>query len=83
MEEPISLRDFLTVKEASTYLCVSESIVRRSVKEKKIPYHRMYGKILFSKTALDEHIHSITITPIISDEDTVSIKAKKILRRIR
>ena len=43
----------LTVKELSNYLCVSESTIRKMVREYKIPFIRILSKILFDKSKID------------------------------
>lgn len=76
-------QDCFTVKEAAKYLRISESIVRRSVKENRIPYHRIYGKILFSRAALEKHIGDITIAPITDNKEKATLIAMKLLNKIR
>ena len=45
-----------TVKEVSEYLRVSESCIRKAIRENKIPYFRVMSKILFDKSAIDKLI---------------------------
>ena len=45
-----------TVKEVSDYLRVSESCIRKAIRENKIPYFRIMSKILFDKSAIDRLI---------------------------
>ena len=43
----------LTVKELAVYLCVSESTVRKMVRESRIPFTKILSKILFNKSIID------------------------------
>lgn len=44
---------FLSVKELSDYLSISESLVRKLVKKGELPHNRLGAKILFSKSEID------------------------------
>lgn len=46
-------RIIFNVKEISKYLSVSESTIRKLIREKKIPHFRIYSKILFDKEVID------------------------------
>jgi excisionase family DNA binding protein len=41
--------DIMNVSEAAKYLRVSESIIRRLVKQTRIPYFKIEGRYLFYK----------------------------------
>lgn len=41
------------VKELAKYLSVSESTIRKLIREKKIPHYRIFSKILFDKEVID------------------------------
>ena len=56
-------RVIMNVAEASEFLRVSESIVRRLIKEKRIPFHKIEGRYLFYKLKLEEWISALTINP--------------------
>ena len=45
-----------TVKEVAEYLNVSESTIRKAVREKTIPYYRIYKKIFFSQKDTEKWI---------------------------
>lgn len=47
-------RVVFNVKEVAKYLSVSESTIRKIIREKKIPHYRIYSKILFDKEIVDE-----------------------------
>lgn len=47
------MRKVLNVKELKDYLSVSESTVRKLVRENKIPYFRIASKILFDQEKID------------------------------
>jgi len=46
----------LTVPGAAGFLCVSESIIRRLIKEHRIPYFQIEGRYLFYVPALERWI---------------------------
>jgi excisionase family DNA binding protein len=52
----------LTVAEAAVFLRISESIVRRLIRERRIPYFRIEGRYLFYRPVLEEWVRSLTIT---------------------
>lgn len=43
----------MTVKELADYVCISESTVRKLVRESKIPFVKVLSKILFNKQKVD------------------------------
>lgn len=47
-------RRLLTVRELAEYLCVSESTVRKMVRESRIPFTKILSKILFNKSIIDD-----------------------------
>lgn len=51
-------RMVFNVKEVTKYLSVSESTVRKLVREKKIPHFRILSKILFDKELIDKWINN-------------------------
>lgn len=51
-------RVIFNVKELTKYLYVSESTVRKLVREKKIPHFRIISKILFDKEQVDNWINN-------------------------
>ena len=55
--------DIMNVSEAAKYLRVSESIIRRLVKQARIPYFKIEGRYLFYKLKLVEWIGTLTIQP--------------------
>ena len=46
------MEQFYEVPEIMKFLCMSESSIRRLVREDKIPYYKIKGKILFRKSEL-------------------------------
>ena len=48
----------MNVKEVKEYLSVSESTIRKLVRENKIPYFRVASKILFEQEKIDQWIES-------------------------
>jgi len=47
------MRKVLNVSELKDYLSVSESTIRKLVRENKIPYFRIASKILFDQEKID------------------------------
>ena len=52
---------FLTIREASQYLNVSESLLYKLVETKKIPHIRIGRKILFDLKKLDQYIEENSV----------------------
>ena len=52
------MRKVLNVKEVKDYLSVSESTIRKLVRENKIPYFRIASKILFDQEKIDQWVDS-------------------------
>ncbi len=46
-------------KEISGYLSISVSMIRKLIREKKIPFHRIGTKYLFDKKEIDEWLKSM------------------------
>lgn len=55
-------RIILNVKEVTKYLSVSESTIRKLVREKKIPHFRILSKILFDKELIDKWVSNNQIS---------------------
>ena len=47
-----------TVRSVAEYLACSESSIRKLVKENKIPYYKIFAKILFDKYTIDRWLSS-------------------------
>lgn len=52
----------LTVTEAAEFLRVSQSIIRRLIREKRIPYFQIEGRYLFHLPALEAWISQKIVT---------------------
>lgn len=63
-----------TVKEVAEYIGCSESSIRKLVKEKKIPYYKIYAKILFDKIAIDKWVYDNQIYQIENDNSELDVK---------
>ena len=50
------MRKVMNVKEIKDYLSVSESTIRKLVRENKIPYFKVASKILFEQEKIDQWI---------------------------
>lgn len=53
----------LTVAEAAASLRVSESIVRRLIKERRIPFFQIEGRYLFYRPVLERWMTEISVKP--------------------
>lgn len=51
-------RTIFDVKECKEYLHIKDSLIRKLVKESKIPYFRLGSKIMFNKESIDLWIHN-------------------------
>lgn len=51
IEKPV-----FNVEELSKYLHISQSSIRKLVRERKIPYYRILSRIFFDKETIDEWI---------------------------
>lgn len=52
------INQMMTVKELAKYIYVSESTIRKLVRESKIPFIRIFSKILFDKRKIEQWIES-------------------------
>ena len=57
-------KQMLTVKELAVYFCASESTIRKMVRESRIPFIRIFSKILFNKSVIDNWINSNQVNSI-------------------
>lgn len=48
------MKKVLNVKELKEYLSVSESTIRKLVRENKVPFFRIASKILFDQEVIDK-----------------------------
>ncbi len=53
----------MTVADTAAFLRVSESLVRRLIREKRIPFFQIDGRYLFYRPALEEWVQSKTVRP--------------------
>ena len=75
----ISERTIMNVPDVAVFLRVSESTIRKLVKEKKIPYFKIEGRYLFYRGALEKWVNSLTIEPEKgSTEGEASHKAEEV-----
>lgn len=54
-------KTMITVKELAKKLGISQSTVRKMVREKKIPFNKIMSKILFDKSTIDSWIEKNTV----------------------
>lgn len=55
-EEKTGVKRVLDSTEAAQYLGISYWLIRKLVREKKIPYYKIESKTLFTKEILDKYI---------------------------
>ena len=55
-EEKAGAKRVLDSTEAAQYLGISYWLIRKLVREKKIPYYKIESKTLFTKEILDKYI---------------------------
>jgi len=55
--------EIMDVKEASGFLKISEAKLRRLVNEKRVPYFRIDGRILFSRSSVESWVESLIVQP--------------------
>ena len=60
-----NMNRMMTVKELANYLNCSESVIRKLKREKKIPYLKLAGKILFNKEKIDKWIQALEVEVLI------------------
>jgi excisionase family DNA binding protein len=75
-------KEVLNVAEVAQYLGLSESLIRRLIREKKIPFQKVESRYLFFLPAIKEWLASITIKPGDLDGDSEEEKAKQIALEI-
>lgn len=55
-EEKVGVKRVLDSTQAAQYLGISYWLIRKLVREKKIPYYKIESKTLFTKEILDKYI---------------------------
>jgi excisionase family DNA binding protein len=66
MEDP----KILNVRDAAKFLRISESIIRRLIREQRIPFFKIEGRYLFSRTVIENWVTGLSITPV---NDTIEV----------
>jgi excisionase family DNA binding protein len=62
-DKPEPRETVLTVADAARFLRISESVVRRLIRERRIPHFKIEGRYLFYRPVLEEWMRSLTIVP--------------------
>ena len=60
---PLNKDEIMDVKGAAGFLKISEAKLRRLVNDKRIPYFRIDGRILFSRSSVESWIDSLIVQP--------------------
>ncbi len=61
--QSVSSETVLTVVDAARFLRISESVVRRLIRERRIPFFRIDGRYLLYRPALEEWIRNLIEPP--------------------
>ena len=56
-------RTIMNAPEVADFLRISESTIRKLVREKRIPYFKLEGRYLFSRGAIEKWASDLTIEP--------------------
>lgn len=70
--------DVLTVKQAARYLTISESSLRKMIKDRQIPFNKLRRRYVFSRAQIDDWLKRTSIPP----EPTREIEAKNTVASI-
>jgi excisionase family DNA binding protein len=70
--EYIGHSSVMDVKDASKFLKISESKLRRLVNDRRIPFFRLDGRILFSRPALEQWIQTLIVQPVEKKNDVAA-----------
>ncbi len=54
-------RIIMNVPDVAVFLRVSESMIRKLVKERRIPYFKLEGRYLFYRGALEKWVNGLTV----------------------
>ena len=73
----------LTVSEAAEFLRVSESIIRRLIKERRIPYFQIEGRYLLYRPVLESWIRGLTTPVNGTQKETPGIVANEIWEKVK
>ncbi len=72
--EQISSKRVLDSAEAAEYLGISYWLIRKLVREKKIPYYKIESKTFFTKEILDKYIENSLEEPKIKQKKIYSFE---------
>lgn len=73
----------LNVREAAKYLRISESIVRRLVREERIPFFKIERRYLFSRTVVDNWVKELSIMPVNKIIEVQNDASEQIWNKVR
>ena len=84
VDDPVAplLREVCSVKQAAEYLGLSESIIRRLVREHKIPFNRIEGRIVFYLPVVREWLVKTAIPPVQRGDEAKRIQAEQIAGKL-
>lgn len=68
-------RKILDVRKAAHFLGVSESIIRRLIKERRIPFFQIEGRYLFYRPALEGWIEDQIVHPVTTRTSSLAADA--------
>ena len=64
MKESTGVRKLLSIEEAAHYLGLAKNTLYKMVSQKRIPFTKLGGRLLFPIAQLDEWIKQKTVMPI-------------------
>jgi excisionase family DNA binding protein len=70
-------RKIFNVKELCQYLKISESCIRKAIRENKIPFFRIMSRVLFDKEAVDKYISDNSIKNMQPVQEQLHIRCIK------
>ncbi len=75
-------KEVLSVKEVAEYLGISESVVRRLIREHRIPFFRIERRVLFLLPAIRDWLNDQLIQPDSLNRDSLQINKQETKNRI-
>jgi excisionase family DNA binding protein len=78
-------REVMSVKEVAAYLGLSESMIRKLIREHKIPFNKVEGRYLFFLPVIQDWLQKNTIQPadgvIASEQQEIKYTADRIWKK--
>lgn len=82
MESDVAPRTVMSVRATASFLGVSESIIRRLVRERRIPFQKIEGRYVFYRPRLERWLLDSTVEPdLVQSSSNPSQTAETIWRK--